>query len=172
MPRILNKEVLTPTSTFEIKYIKANKDGYLNWATINEHGSLPFIIEQFRWNKWIRIGSVSGKGVARLNKYNFNINFHSGKNKFRIKQIGSNNKARYSESVEYINNNPEITFIPGNGGSVTNRIFFSSETRYEIYDYYGKLVKTGISQEIDVTKLKKGKYFLNYDNKTETFVKK
>ncbi len=171
-PRILNKEVLTPKSTFEVKYIVADKSGYLNWATINEHGSLPFIIEQFRWNKWIRIGSINGKGYGKLNKYSFSINYHSGKNKFRIKQIGSNKKPRYSKFVEYVNNIPELTFIPGNGNVVTNVIFFSGNTKFEIYDYYGKLVKTGEGQEIKVEKLKTGKYFLNYDNKTETFVKK
>jgi len=171
-PRILNKEVLTPTSTFEVKYIVADKSGYLTWATINEHGSLPFVIEQYRWNKWVRIGSVKGKGISRLSKYSFNINYHSGKNKFRIKQIGSNKKPRYSSSVEFISNNPELTFIPGNGNSVTNRIFFSEETRFEIFDYYGKLIKTGYAQEVKVEKLKKGTYFLNYDNKTENFVKK
>jgi len=171
-PRILNKDVLTPTSTFEIKYISANKDGFLTWATINEHGSLPFVIEQYRWNKWVRIGSVIGKGVAKLSKYNFNISYHSGKNKFRVKQIGSNKKPRYSSSVEYLLDIPELTFIPGNGNVATNRIFFSGETKFEIFDYYGKLIKTGEGQEIKVGKLKKGKYFLNYDNKTETFIKK
>ncbi len=171
-PRVLNKEVITPESTFEIKHIVANKAGYITWATINEHGSLPFIVEQHRWNKWIRIGSVKGKGTGRLNKYSLNINYHSGKNKFRIKQVGSNKKTRYSKSVEYINIIPELTFIPGNGSSVSNVIYFSNETRYEIYDYYGKLIKTGNSQEVKVDKLKKGTYFLNYDNKTETFSKK
>lgn len=171
-PRVLNKEVLMPESTFEVKYIVADKDGYLNWATINEHGSLPFIIEQFRWNKWVRIGSVRGKGYGRLNKYSFSVRYHSGRNKFRIKQLGSNKKPRYSKPVEFINNSPELTFIPGNGNSVTNVIFFSSNTKYEIYDYYGKLVKTGEGQEVKVEKLKKGKYFINYDNKTETFTKK
>lgn len=171
-PRILNKEVISPESTFEIKYIVANKYAYISWATINEHGSLPFIIEQYRWNKWIRVGSVRGKGTGRLNKYTFDINYHSGKNKFRIKQIGSNKKARYSQNVVYNNNIPELTFIPGNGSIVSNIIYFSSETRYEIYDYYGKLIKTGNAQEVKVDKLKKGTYFLNYDNKTETFTKK
>ncbi|NPA45127.1 MAG: T9SS type A sorting domain-containing protein, partial [Chlorobi bacterium] len=84
----------------------------------------------------------------------------------------SNKKPRYSKPVEYYNDIPEITFIPGNGNSTTNRIFFSEETRFEIYDYYGKLVKTGYGQEINVEKLKKGTYFLNYDNKTENFIKK
>ncbi len=172
IPRVLNKEVLTPESTFEMQIIVVDKGGFLKWATLKEHGSLPFIVEQFRWNKWVRLGSVNGKGTDKLNRYNFSIDFHSGVNKFRVKQVGSNNKPRYSKSVEYINNIPEITFIPGNGGKVVERIFFSASTRYEIYDYYGKIAKTGDSDQINVSALKSGSYFLNYDNKTETFIKK
>jgi len=171
-PRILNKEVLTPTASFQIKSISINEKGILLWSTINEHGSLPFIIEQHKWNKWIRVGSVVGKGSETLNKYNFDIDFHTGNNRFRIKQVGSNKKAKYSQVVEFNNNAQEITFIPGNGENVEKIIYFTSSTRYEIFDYYGKHVKTGFNSEVDVTKLKKGTYFLNYDNKTETFVKK
>ncbi len=171
-PRILNPEVLTPESTFIIKSISIDKDGFLNWSTLREHGSLPFIIEQFQWNKWIRIGSVKGKGKGTLNNYRYSIQFHSGNNKFRVKQIGKNKKPHYSQNTEYFNDVPEITFIPGNGGKVTNKIYFSGSTRYEIYNYYGKLVKTGTDNDIDIRRLKSGTYFLNYDNKTETFIKK
>ncbi len=171
-PRVLNPEVLTPESTFEIKTISIDKDGFINWSTIKEHGSLPFVIEQYRWNKWIRIGSVKGRGTGGLNRYRYPVEFHSGNNKFRIKQVGSSNKPRYSQSVEYLSNIPEITFVPGNGGKTSTHIYFSGRTRYEIYDYYGKLVKTGTENDVDVSKLKPGTYFLNYDNKTEIFTKK
>jgi hypothetical protein len=171
-PRVLNPEVLTPESTFEIQYLTIDKIGLLKWATMKEHGALPFDIEQFKWNKWIQVGTTDGKGTGSLNRYSFDINLHTGKNKFRVKQIGCNNKARYSNSVEYTNSAREITFIPGNGGKVIDQIFFSDNTSYEIYDYYGKLIKTGNSDNIKVSTLKPGTYFLNYDNKTETFIKK
>ena len=171
-PRVLNPEVLTPESTFEIKNISVDKDGFLNWTTVKEHGSLPFIIEQYRWNKWIRIGSVKGKGTGGENRYRYSIDFNSGNNKFRIKQIGNKQKAHYSQNVEYFKKVPAITFIPGNGGKTSSKIYFSGFTHYEIYDYFGKLVKTGADNDIDVKKLKPGTYFLNYDNKTETFIKR
>ncbi len=171
-PRVLNPEVLTPESTFEIKSISIDKDGFLNWTTQKEHGSLPFIVEQYRWNKWIRVGSVKGKGTGGPNRYRYSIDFHSGINKFRVKQIGSNKKPHYSQSVEYNNKIPEVTFIPGNGGKTSNKIYFSALTHFEIYDYFGKLIKTGTDTEVNVSKLKPGTYFLNYDNKTETFTKR
>ncbi len=170
-PRILNKEVLTPTSTFEIQQITIDKSGLLKWSTLKEHGSLPFIIEQYRWNKWIKVGAIPGKGRNKLNKYVLKVDFNSKNNKFRIKQIGSDNKARYSESIEYESDIPEITFIPGNKGKASDKIFFSTNTRYEIFNYYGKLMKTGNSNEVNITKLISGTYFLNYDNKTEIFIK-
>jgi hypothetical protein len=43
---------------------------------------------------------------------------------------------------------------------------------YEIYDYYGNIVKKGFGAKIDVSGLKSGEYFLNYDNKMDTFKKK
>lgn len=171
-PRVLNKEVLTPFTTFVIKSLTIDETGILKWSTTNESGSLPYIIEQFRWNKWIRVGSVEGKGTSTLNTYYYKLDFHSGINKFRIKQIGADLKSKYTESIEFENNIPEINFIPGNGGKTSDMIFFSNATRYEIYDYYGNLIKTGTGNDIDINKLKPGNYFLNYDNKTEIFTKK
>ncbi len=171
-PRVLNPEVLTPESTFEITNINIDKDGFINWTTVKEHGSLPFIIEQYRWNKWIQVGSVKGKGTSKQNRYRYSVDFNSGLNKFRVKQIGYNKKTHYSKTVEFVNNVPEITFIPGNGGKTYSNIYFSDMTRYEIFDYYGKLVKTGTANDIEIKDLKPGTYFLNYDNKTETFIKK
>lgn len=49
---------------------------------------------------------------------------------------------------------------------------FTSETLFEVYDSYGNIVKKGFGEKVDVSNLKKGIYYLNYDNKTDTFVKK
>jgi hypothetical protein len=170
-PRVLNSEVLTPFSTYVLKSMSIDESGMLKWSTVNESGSLPFIIEQFRWNKWVRVGSVQGKGIPALNTYYFKLDFHSGLNKFRIKQVGADSKAKYTSNIEFESSQPEINFIPGNGGKTSDMIFFSDATRYEIYDYYGNLMKSGTGNDIDVRKFKPGSYFLNYDNKTETFIK-
>jgi hypothetical protein len=51
---------------------------------------------------------------------------------------------------------------------------FSSETRYEVFDKFGNLIKTGYGKIIDVSNLKAGEdYYLNYDSSFgETFRKK
>jgi hypothetical protein len=46
-----------------------------------------------------------------------------------------------------------------------NTVRFSSATLYEVYDQFGNIVKRGFASEIDVKDLKKGLYYLNYDNK-------
>src|SRR3954465_4421296 len=52
-PKVLNPEVLKPKSTYEIISMSADKDGTFKWSTKSETGKLAFIIEQFRWNKWV-----------------------------------------------------------------------------------------------------------------------
>ena len=45
------------------------------------------------------------------------------------------------------------------------------ETRYEIYDAYGNIVKKGIGSLVNCTNLVKGVYYINYDNVNEKFIK-
>ena len=43
---------------------------------------------------------------------------------------------------------------------------------YEIFDQFGNIVKRGYASTIDAANLTKGVYYLNYDNKMESFIKK
>ena len=45
------------------------------------------------------------------------------------------------------------------------------KTKYEIYDAYGNLLKTGFSSSVDCHNIVSGVYFINYDNKSEKFIK-
>ena len=171
-PKILNPEVLNPRSTFKIRSITVNKKGYLSWATTGEQGVLPYIVEQYRWKKWVKIGKISGTGKSSINYYKIKINLHSGKNRFRVKQIDNNKKSKFSPDVWFTNLSAEITFKPGAGKKTSKKIVFSAPTKYEIYDYYGNLKKIGNGKEINILNFKSGSYFLNYDNKTEVFIKK
>jgi hypothetical protein len=64
-PVVLNPEVLKPKSTFDIVKQAISADGTYTWTTTNETGELPFIVEQKRWNKWVKAGEVMGIGQAR-----------------------------------------------------------------------------------------------------------
>lgn len=173
-PKILNPEVLLPKSTFEIQSIKCTPEGKLIWTTTGESGKLPFVVEQFRWNKWVVIGEVDGLGNPSLNEYSFNVSPHSGENKVRVVQTDHTGKKRPSETITFVNSaivEPILSPV-----KVKSSITFTSngkpiETKYEIYDAYGNIVKKGVGSEVDCTNLKKGSYYINYDNKTDKFIK-
>ena len=168
-PKILNPEVLKPKSTFDIVSMDISKEGLLTWTTKNEMGSLPFIIEQYKWNKWTYLSEIKGIGTPENNDYSFQTSPHSGENKFRVKQSGLGSLPRYSTQVTYISSMPKLTYSSSRS---TNDISFSDETMYEIYDYYGFIVKKGYGKNLDIAKLPKGEYYLCYDNSTSNFKKK
>lgn len=168
-PRVVNPEVLKPKSTFNASSIKIEKDGWLKWVTTDEAGSLPFVIEQFKWNKWVNIGTVQGKGLPGNNEYSFKVDFHSGENKFRVKQVDFTRKPRYSKEVRIRSTVPEVDFYPE---KPTTQIEFSAETCYEIYNNNGELMLKGRAKTVNISGLPKGDYFLNYDSMTEGFRKK
>jgi hypothetical protein len=168
-PKVLNPEVLKPKSTFEVVNMSINKEGSFEWTTKGETGKLAFIVEQFRWNKWIKVGEVDGSGTSAENKYDFKITPHSGENKFRVKQVDYSGRPRYSQASRYVSTVGEVSFSPI---KVKTELIFTGETLFEVYDSYGNIVKKGFGEKVDASNLKKGIYYLNYDNKTETFVKK
>lgn len=168
-PKVINPEVLKPQSTYVASLMKVSREGTLTWNTTGESGSLPFIVEQFRWNKWIKVATVEGKGTSAKNSYSVKVNPHSGNNRFRIKQVDYTRKPRYSKEIRFRSMLPPVSYSLSKSG---NEVVFSLETMYEIYDYYGNLVDKGISAKVDITSLKKGDYFLNYGTVMENFKKK
>jgi len=168
-PKVLNPEVLKPKSTFEVVSMKIDKEGVINWTTKGETGKLPFVVEQFRWSKWIKVGEEEGVGTGGTNNYSFKCTPHTGENLFRVKQIDYTGKPRYSKAAKYRSLDNEVTFHPI---KVKKDIIFTAETMFEIYDSYGNIVKKGFAEKVDVSNLAKGIYYLNYDNKTDKFVKK
>ncbi|HWY38033.1 MAG TPA: hypothetical protein VNY73_05710 [Bacteroidia bacterium] len=167
IPKVLNPEALKPKPTFDVVSISINNDAVLSWTAKNEVGSLPFIVEQFKWNKWVYVGEINGEGTPAPHEYKFKVAPHSGENKFRVKQVGFSAAPRYSEPVIYnsLMERPSYQIDK-------NLINFNNETSYEVYDYYGNVVKKGFGPSCDITTLKKGKYYLCYDNAVTEIEKK
>ncbi|PLX11940.1 MAG: hypothetical protein C0594_02985 [Marinilabiliales bacterium] len=163
-PKVLNPEVLKPKSTYNLTSINVEKDGTLKWSTSGEAGKLPFIVEQFRWNKWVKVAEIEGKGTPTNNNYSTTVKPHSGENKFRVKQVDYTKKPRYSDEVTFRSMSPPVSL---ESKRVDDKLEFTMETMYEIYDYYGNIVKKGFGKDVDVSKLDKGKYFVNFDNTME-----
>jgi hypothetical protein len=173
-PKVLNPEVLKPKSTFEIVSMAVGTDLTFKWSTKGETGKLTYTIEQFRWNKWVKVGEVEGNGTPDVNNYSFLVSPHSGKNQYRVKQIDYTGQPKLSKTVDFNSTSPEITFSPA---KVSKEIgFFAgsapTETMFEIYDQFGNIVKRGFDKTVDASNLAKGAYYLNYDNKMGEFIKK
>ena len=174
-PKILNPEVLLPRSTFKVSEMTISDEGVFIWKTTNEQGKLPFLIEQYRWNKWVEIGEVQGKGKSGSNEnnYEFKVIPHSGENTVRVAQVDHSGSKKSSKEVKF---KSSVTNVEKNPIKVRNEIKFSSggnpvETKYEIYDAYGNIVKKGFGSSVNCENLLKGAYYINFDNKTEKFFK-
>ena len=158
----------TKTEDRQITEIKADSDGRIEWAAIGETSKSPYIIEQFRWNKWIKIGEVDAAATHGKNSYSFGAIPHNGENLCRVKPL---NNSDYSKEVKWISKASKIKFSLD---QKTKTIQFSDETGpietlYEIIDASGTLVKKGWGQNVSYENLPKGTYVLNYDNVTGEF---
>ncbi len=173
-PKVLNPEVLKPKSTYEIVTMSVEKDLTFKWTTKGETGKLTYVIEQYRWNKWVKVGEVEGNGTPTENTYSFKVVPHSGKNQYRVKQVDYTGQPKVSKTADYVSTVGEVTFSPA---KVSKEIGFfvgstPIETMFEIYDQYGNIVKKGFASSVDASNLPKGAYYLNYDNKMGEFIKK
>lgn len=168
-PKVINPEALKPRSTFVVEEINVDDEQILSWQTTNETGKLTFVIEQYKWGEWVKVGEVQGTGTPSVNSYKFKVKTHSGENKFRVYQTDFRGKKRVSKVVTYNSTQPQVTFYPK---KVRRDIVFSGETSYEVIDHYGNLVKKGSGAKVDCSSLKKGFYYLKFDNRSETFNKK
>lgn len=168
-PKILNPGALEPSPSFVCTKIECGINGSLIWETTSEMGKIPFIVQQFKWNKWVNLGEVLGNGTATKNIYKFQTQLTSGINKFRVVQKSFEGDLRKSPNCE----------VKSNIESVTHRydrkpktVYFSSETSYELYNVFGQVVKRGRGTSIDCTALTRGEYWVSYDDRTEKFMKK
>jgi hypothetical protein len=168
--KVLNPEVLKPRSTFKTESIAVGSDGVLKWSASGESGILTYIVEQYRWNKWVYVGEVEGKRrTGSASSYSFKVTPHSGENKFRVKQVDYTGVPNYSPTATFNSSAPAVSYSPP---KVTDKIDFTAETMFEVYDIHGNIVKKGYSNKIDASNLKKGMYYLNYDNSTVEILKK
>lgn len=169
MPVVLNPEVLKPRPTFEVLSMNINSAGVLKWTAKNESGALPYIIEQYKWNKWVYVGEVQGNGTPENHDYSFQVTTHSGDNKFRVKQVGLGVAPKVSNAVILNSMTEKPTYMISKDGK---GIQYSYETFFEVYDTFGTIVKKGYASETNIANLPKGKYYLCYDNQMTEFEKR
>ena len=170
VPKILNPGGLKPKPSFNTIDIKIDENQVLEWITEEEYGSLPFIVQQYKWNKWVDIGQVKGSGTPTISNYAFHVNFTSGINKYRVIQKDQTGRIKKSNSVQFEADIPKLshTYIKKRK---ERTIVFSAGTGYEIHNKYGVLVAKGFGTEVDVKSLVEDNYWLSFDNTTVSFKK-
>ena len=154
-------------SSFEIQSFKVSRD-MVSWTSTNEHGSLPYIVEQFIFDKWIKVGEVSGIGNPSPNSYSVPVILSSGENKFRVRQRGYDKMSRFSDAIVYFSKKEAVSY------KITDKnqtISFSDDTYFIIYNPFGVITKQGYGNSVDISNYAKGYYCLIYDNKLGGFEK-
>ncbi len=168
-PRVLNAEALRSKATFELVTIKV-EGNKLKFTTKNETTEQPFIVERFKNSKWTPIDVIVGKGPDGFNNYETEVSHYTGLNRYRVKQADLKpGRWKFALPVEFMNDREPITFYPRR---ISKELFFSDAAEYEIYDSFGSIVKKGVGEKIDLEELEAGVYYLNYDGRTEKFLKK
>lgn len=163
-PTILNPDALIEKCGFTLVNSKQDKKTEeLTFSITNQKSTAPYIIEQYRWSRWIEVGKIDVALNADTVLYKFKPTLNSGNNLFRIKQKAKREECCYSADIKAKSPLREITFMYD---KKVNNLTFNAATYYEIYDKSGKLLKSGNSKVIDLSDLTWDVYILNYDNST------
>jgi hypothetical protein len=156
-------------STFDIQAFNISKDGMVSWTAKNESGSLPYIVEQYIFDKWVQVGKVTGVGSPTPNSYSVPVILNSGENKFRVRQKGYDKMSRFSDPISFYSKKESVGYEVKNKNQLVE---FSSDTYFIVYNPYGAIVKQGYGNSINISDYAKGYYCLIYDNKLGGFTKK
>jgi hypothetical protein len=169
-PKVANPFALEPSPSFECSKIDCNKSGLLVWESAGEMGKLPYVVQQFKWNKWVNVGEVMGNGTVSKSTYSFQTSLTSGLNRFREVQNSSEGEFRRSPECEITSDITPVVFQYDKKQKI---VIFSSNTSYELFNSFGQIVKRGVGTTVDVTTFAKGEYYVSYDNTTTgKFIKK
>lgn len=168
IPKIINPQVIRSKSKFHFTNTSADVIS-LNWSTGGEIPAGIFYMEHYVFKKWVVIKEVPGKGSFESNIYAIKPEHHTGDNKYRIRYVQRDGKTFYSRVFVYFYDVEPVSFYPT---LVTYKIMLSRESDYEIHDGSDHEILKGKSQEIKLSNLKPGLYYLYVDNRKEKFVKK
>ena len=162
----LNYNSSTDTIISDSNYYKKlsiDSNGLIKWSLISMDSVNNFVIQEYRWGKWLLIDSV--KNQKKLD-YKYQTDISCGLYKIRILSKGQNEY--YSNGINYSSHDYIKSFCTHN----TKKFSFSRKTRFEIYDDEGNKLYEGCDKNFDYSSLnlKKGIYYINYGNTTETFV--
>jgi hypothetical protein len=167
-PKLLNPHVIKQNSAFRFLLFTVTATN-LTWQTRGEKLTAKIYIEQFLNNNWVVVHEMPAKGLSTQNEYVYHEFHCSGINKYRIKYEEQEGSIFYSQIVEFLSRKPRVSYYPKR---ITSIVKFSREVAYEVIDKEGGSVKKGYGNEIDMSDMKEGTYYLLFDNHKEKVSKK
>ena len=167
-PKILNPQVIRPSSTFTFSSFTVDKN-IITFVSKGERPKGKIFVEHFVNNSWVITKELAGKGSSIMNNYSVEPRHHSGLNKYRIKYLESDGQVFYSPVVEFVSDLAKVEFYPQR---VTDVLTLSRDADFELLDAYGNVVRKGYAKSVDMNGLQTGVYYLNVDNTTNKIFKK
>jgi hypothetical protein len=167
-PKVLNYGKCLSLPSLDVIAITADSTGVLKWQTMKETGASYFIIETFKWDRWVKIGEAEAKGGAGINSYSFIFKPHSGENKLRLRQVSSSGISHVSKPATYASSIKPVTV---KSYRIVKTVELSDETAYQVYDSTGNIIIKGTGKTIDLSAFPRGNYYLLFDNQAADIVK-
>ena len=164
-PRLIGHEKML-LEEVEVTDFKLTDKGKLTFASAGEVAPLVFYLQTKRWDDWVTFDTIDGTGVYNSQEYEVQAPLIEGKNEFRI--LRPNFSIRHTiVSDTIVRNIPNLGVQSVKAGK--NSIEFERFTYYEVYNSFAVLEIAGSGNFVDLRGLKKGQYYINYDNEKAKF---
>jgi hypothetical protein len=169
-PKVINPEAIKPIMAKKFRFQNVLiTNSQLSFSTSDEMPLSLFSIEKSLEGDWIRIDTLNAKGSRDINQYSIAINHEEGNNRYRIQYIPFEGKAHLSEEIEFDFTGDPVAY---DVSKHKDKIVLSKPAAYEIMDENGNKVKSGKTEEILLSDLRPGIYYINVGNKTEKIIRK
>lgn len=167
-PGIVNPQVLKVAESFQFLTVQADNNS-VTWTTKGDKGGTYYLEHKWKKKGWGIVDTVGVLGGFEQNKYAVEPAHIKGDNSYRVKFIAEDNSEFYSVEFQFTAADNYITFYPK---IATSQLKLSDSCHYEVMDFFGKVVKKGEGRDVLLIDLKPGKYYLNIQNRKETFIKR
>ncbi|HOG20225.1 MAG TPA: T9SS type A sorting domain-containing protein, partial [Salinivirgaceae bacterium] len=149
----------------------------LNWITVTETNSDYFIVQRsddaINWKSLDKIQAAGNS--SSISKYEYiDITRVSGNLYYRLIQVDFDGTTSLSNIVS-VNcsdkfENSQITIYPNPANDI---LYFSEAHSFKIFDIYGRLLKQSEKEQssVNISDLKKGMYYIKFENNLLKFIK-
>lgn len=168
-PRVLNPEVIQPSPGFQLVAFEAVSSGEVTWTTREEHGRMPFVLQQFKWGKWVDVVRLDGKGGPEERVYVTAVQPVQGENLLRLTHLAPDGTLEVKGEARFEGDVPEVAMEYEQKSQVLK---FSRPTQYELVNEFGTVVLRGVGSEATLRYLSRGEYFVNFGARTSSLKKR